>query len=931
MASKHRSPPCGKSPKLPPWAPKRSMQTNLFKYIWKHTRADQIGIGLIVLVAQASYFISLGIPKSIVNDAIRGQAFEHSRTAPFLQVSLPLPDFLGGTIEIFHGFDLARKPYLVALCLAFLFFVVVNGWLKQQSYTLSGRLGERMLRRLRYELFDLTLRFPLSHFRKVKAAEIATMIKDEVEPIGGFIGMAFSTPMLLGGQVLVALFFIFMQSGWLALGTVAVLGVQLAIIPRLRRKVLILGRQRQLTARQLAGRIAEVVDGATEIHTSGTANYERADIVDRLGKIFFIRFELYQRKYFVKYLNNMLAQVTPFLYYLVGGLLALSGLFDTGSLLAAINAYKDLPGPIKDMIDWDQQRQDVQIKYEQVIEQFSVDNVLAANIHTLEKTQPLVPATLTAQHLAYHYDNAKILDGVSFSVKPDQHVSIIGPAGSGKEALGSLLARLAPPDSGRIQLGDQDWLSLPEPQAAGYFSYVGDETFLFPGTIGENIAYGLKMHPLKDAEYSKDENEFAMRAREEAMRAGNPLLDPNAQWMDFALAGAENLEDLRQKTIALLETVEFSDDIYQFGLRGRIDPEAKPELAKAFLNARYAMRLELRDPEYAILVEPFDPTRYNRNMNIAENLLFGTAKDGAFAMEGLIDHPYLQKILQETGLDAVLFSIGRTIAETMVELFADLPPDHPFFEQFSFIAQEDLPIYELILGRVGKNKDMKNIREADRLRLIGLSFPYIEARHRLDIVDAATEQKIVQARRHFAQNLDESLKGTIEFYDPEKYNAAASVQDNILFGRLVYGQAKAAHKIGKMIARIIEEHNMRNKVIEVGFGYQVGIGGKRLTTYQRQKLALTRALLKRPQLMVLNLGLAIFEDATQIRLLKNLRRQMEGRALIAIVENPALARLFEHALVMRAGKIVEQGKLTDLDRDGTYLRELAGDTNLVAA
>jgi putative ABC transport system ATP-binding protein len=48
-----------------------------------------------------------------------------------------------------------------------------------------------MLRRLRYELTDRVLRFPLIHFRKVKQAEVATMIKDEVEPLGGFIGDAF--------------------------------------------------------------------------------------------------------------------------------------------------------------------------------------------------------------------------------------------------------------------------------------------------------------------------------------------------------------------------------------------------------------------------------------------------------------------------------------------------------------------------------------------------------------------------------------------------------------------------------------------------------------------------------------------------------------------------------------------------------------------
>src|SRR5206468_275056 len=80
------------------------------------------------------------------------------------------------TVHIFKGFKMDRVSYLVALSLTFFVLVLINGGFKLQINTLKGRMGERMLRRLRYELFDRVLRFPLSHFRKVKQAEIATMI-----------------------------------------------------------------------------------------------------------------------------------------------------------------------------------------------------------------------------------------------------------------------------------------------------------------------------------------------------------------------------------------------------------------------------------------------------------------------------------------------------------------------------------------------------------------------------------------------------------------------------------------------------------------------------------------------------------------------------------------------------------------------------------
>ena len=362
------------------------MERSLFRYVWRHTRPEQFTILLIIILAQIFYFISLNIPKHIVNDAIQGEAFPKDAagtvvagsTANFLVLDIPVPGFLSetGWLRLFDGVPLEQGWYLVALSLLFLTMVIINGQFKLNINTMKGRMGERMLRRLRYELFDRVMRFPQGHFRKVKQAEIATMIKDEVEPLGGFIGDAFVQPVFLGGQAATALFFILTQSFWLGMVAVAILLIQVVVIPKLRKRVLVLGKERQLTARQLAGRIAETVDGAADVHANATSNYERADIVARLSRIFFIRFELFKRKFFIKFLNNLLAQTTPFFFYLIGGYLAITGSLDIGGLVAVIAAYKDLPPPVKELIDWDLQRQDVQIKYEQVIEQFTPDGML---------------------------------------------------------------------------------------------------------------------------------------------------------------------------------------------------------------------------------------------------------------------------------------------------------------------------------------------------------------------------------------------------------------------------------------------------------------------------------------------------------------------------------------------------------------------------
>ncbi|HET6622210.1 MAG TPA: ABC transporter transmembrane domain-containing protein [Dongiaceae bacterium] len=901
------------------------MERNLFRYIWRNSWRDQSVILVVVAISYVFYFASLNLPKTIVNQAIQGEAFEGGRTtASFLDLTIgPIGWLDFPEVTLFQGFQLDKIAYLVALCFSFLFFVVVNGWIKQVVNTEKGRLGERMLRRMRYELYDRVLRFPIGHFRKVKQAEVATMIKDEVEPLGGFIGDAYITPAFLGGQALTALFFIMMQSVWLGLISVLVLAVQIVVIPLLRRRILELGRQRQLTARQLAGRIAEGVDGTIEIHANDTSNYERADIVNRLETIFLIRFELYQRKFFVKYLNNMLSQTTPFLFYLIGGYFALKGQFDVGALIAVINAYKDLPSPIKELIDWQQQSQDVQIKYEQVIEQFTPTGMLPEELQRLSAQDPSAPeGGLSAQAIGYHEDGgARLLDNAALEVGSSDHLAIVGFSGSGKEALGLVLARLVAPSTGTLRWGSADMTTLPEGTIGRHLSYVGDETYLFPVSIFENVVYGLKHRPIAPARYEGRALAHYERRIAEARRTGNPLLDIHADWVDFAAAGVEDEAGLKRCIIDLLPAVELEDDVYQYGLRGRIDPDEQPETAAKFLEARAAIHRRLEEPDVNHLVEPFDPAHYNQNMTVAENLLFGTPRGAVFDFGSLRDNEILARTIEAEGLKPALMAMGAKIAETMVELFADLPPGHPFFEQFSFISADDLPRVQQLLNRIQRG-GLENASPADQQRLVAITFPYIEARHRLGLIDQELEGKLLAARRRFAETLPEEYRGYIEFYDPERYNAAATVQDNMLFGRLVYGQAQAAQKIFRLVFDIVSEIGLKAEVLAVGLEHGVGTGGRRLTAPQRQKVALVRALVRHPRILILNNALAPLEAGSQARIVKALRREMKDRCLILIADNAALCSVMDRVAVMRDGRVIEQGPLDRLARPGTALSDL---------
>ena len=151
------------------------METRLSRYIWTHTRKQQLFILFVVAMSMIPYFMSFDLPKQIVNGPIQGKGFESpSATQNFGAISFDLP--WSGTVNLFDGVELDRFGTLYALSAVFLLLVIVNGLFKLYINTYKGRLGERLLRRIRFELVDRVLRFPPSQFKRVKGAEVASMV-----------------------------------------------------------------------------------------------------------------------------------------------------------------------------------------------------------------------------------------------------------------------------------------------------------------------------------------------------------------------------------------------------------------------------------------------------------------------------------------------------------------------------------------------------------------------------------------------------------------------------------------------------------------------------------------------------------------------------------------------------------------------------------
>ena len=162
----------------------------------------------------------------------------------------------------------------------------------------------------------------------------------------------------------------------------------------------------------------------------------------------------------------------------------------------------------------------------------------------------------------------------------------------------------------------------------------------------------------------------------------------------------------------------------------------------------------------------------------------------------------------------------------------------------------------------------------------------------------------------------------MEFFDPARYNSAASLQDNILFGKVVTGQAEAGTRITALVRELLDELGLRPLVVTIGLDYQVGAGGARLPVADRQKIALARAMLKRPAILVIDQAVAALDPASQQRVLEGILAERKGGGLVWVLQRPDVAERFGVVLVMEKGKLAEKGAFAELKSNGGPLHKL---------
>jgi putative ABC transport system ATP-binding protein len=884
------------------------LDESIFGYVWRHTKRQQFWLFFVLVLSLPFYYLTLDLPKRIINGPIQGE-WSAGETQPLFRWMPTLPDFLGGgTFALFDRIELDRMEMLVWLSLIFLLFVVVNGLFKFYLSNYKGQLGERLLKRLRYDLVDRVLRFPTGRFKQIRGPEIASMIKDETEPVGGFGGSAFADPALLLSQAATALLFIFLQNLWLGAVAGTVVLVQLILIPRMRRRLVVLARARQLTARLLSGRIGEIVDSIPSIRTNDTSNWERAEIGSRLARILRIRTDFFRWKFMVNFINNFLAQTTPFIFYLVGGYFVIVGRLDIGQLVAVIAAYRDLPAPLKELIAWDQFRVDVQSKYAQITEQFTMPDLIdRARQKVSQESPPHIESGIAIVGLRIADEGGNdLLEPTSLRLVPGEAVAAVGPVGGGGEHLADALVRLAEPAGGRISIDGHPLDHLTDAFLGRRVGYSSSGLHFAQMSVRDALIYGLRHCPTA-APHPSDPGEAARLAK--AWQTGDIRLAADDDWIDYAAAGVEGSEGMSRRLAEVLDIVDLRIDVARLGLRNRLPTDLPEEVGPRILAARARFRERLAEGGDEEYFESFDPERYSDYATLVENLVFGIPLPEALMGNPLVERPQMREVLKQTGLDVMLFEMGRQIAETLIEIFGDLSPDNPLMDSIDLMSPDKVDDYRTALRRTaGDGPHPGKYRRAFQ----ELAFGYIEPKHRLGLLDERIKMAVLAARARFLGRLEPDLAQAVAVHSPTALNPAATFQDNVLFGRVVDRYAEAGARINEVLVATLYETGLAEVVFDIGLGFDIGSGGKRLSAGQQQKLALARALLKRPDLLVLNRPLSALDGETQQA---TIARVLASREALGVTRQMVFWVLShaDHALQFDRTLQFRDGRMTVLD------------------
>lgn len=375
--------------------------------------------------------------------------------------------------------------FLITLALVYLFNSLIS-WL-QNIWMIE--ISQETVYRMRTDLFSHLHRLPISFFNRRQQGEIMSRLTNDIENISSTLNSSaiqiFSSILTLVGTVGVMLWL----SPLLTLLTFIVVPLMMLGMRWITRRTGPLFKERQRNMGELNGYIEETLSGQRIIKAFSQEERVISGFKERNARIMLSGYWAQSISGFIPKLMNGLNNLSFAIVAGVGGMLAIRGLITVGVIIAFAEYTRQFTRPLNDLANQWNTLLSAIAGAERVFE--VLDEETEARDEGAAAALQEVEGAVKFSGVSFSYDGgADTLHDISFEAKPGEMIALVGPTGAGKTTLIGLLSRFYDPSRGSITLDGKELSAITRESLRSHMAFVLQDSFLFKGTIRDNIRYG---------------------------------------------------------------------------------------------------------------------------------------------------------------------------------------------------------------------------------------------------------------------------------------------------------------------------------------------------------------------------------------------------------------------------------------------------------
>ena len=372
-------------------------------------------------------------------------------------------------------------------------FSFLQGWL------MAG-VSQRIVKTLRSHLFQKLQKLPVSFFDKRTHGELMSRLSNDIDNVSSTISQ--STTQLMSGVITIigSLIMMLILSPFLTVASLITVPFVFLLTRSITRKTSVWFKNQQELLGQLNGHIEETISGLFVVKAFNHEEkaIEEFEVVNKSLREVGLKAQIWSG--FLMPIMNVINNLGFVAVAVVGGILAVKGMITVGVIASFLTYSRQFGRPLNDMANIFNMLQSgvagAERVFEIIDEQDEPDDVQGA-----------VPLANPKGHIVFenvsfgYQQDVPILKNVSFEACEGSSTALIGPTGAGKTTIVNLLTRFYDVTEGRILIDGRDIREYTRDSLRRSFGFVLQDTYLFSGTIKENIRYGKP--DASDAEIEK--------------------------------------------------------------------------------------------------------------------------------------------------------------------------------------------------------------------------------------------------------------------------------------------------------------------------------------------------------------------------------------------------------------------------------------------